>query len=318
VSVRGGKSAKRSDDKNARRGGTRTRREPAPIRGAVLGADVSHSRSPVIHEAAFRALGIQGNYLARSVSARGFRQVVAALAADGYRYVNVTIPHKGLAAALATTRSAAVRASGAANTLIFQARRATGARAKHKAGVRIRAENTDGPGLLAALGDLGGAPADGIAVIVGSGGAAAGAVEALTAVGARVRIVARRKRAALAMRARLPAPRQPRISVADWSPANLAAALADADILISAVPAAAWEASEARAGLEALRPSAVVLEMAYGAGTPLARAVEGRARRYADGLGMLVHQAAVAITLALGQEPPLAAMFAAVGVRSDE
>ena len=52
--------------------------------------------------------------------------------------------------------------------------------------------------------------------------------------------------------------------------------------------------------------------MAYGAETPLARAVRGRARRYADGLGMLVHQAAVAIKLALGQAPPLPPLFRSV------
>ena len=109
MSARGGQSAKRGGSNSAERGDEETVvGEPLAIRGAVLGADVSRSRSPVIHQAAFRALGIPGDYLARSVSARGFRQVVAALAADGYRYVNVTIPHKGLAAALATTRSAAV------------------------------------------------------------------------------------------------------------------------------------------------------------------------------------------------------------------
>jgi shikimate dehydrogenase len=273
------------------------------IRAAVLGADVSRSRSPAIHEAAFRALGIEGTYAARSVTARGFRRLVNTLAGDGYRYLNVTIPHKGLAADMATSQSAAVRASGAANTLIFTAG-------------RIRAENTDGPGLLAALRDLGAEPASAVAVVVGSGGAAAGAIEALTAIGARVRIVARRSRAALAMRARLPAPRQPRISVIDWNGAALSAALAGADIVVSAVPAAAWDAPQACAGLDALGPQAVVLEMAYGAGTPLARAVEGRVRCYADGLGMLVHQAAVAIKLALKKDPPLAAMFEAVSAAS--
>ena len=150
-----------------------------PVRAAVLGADVSRSRSPAIHEAAFRALGIEGSYVAHSVTARGFRRLVNALAGDGYRYLNVTIPHKGLAAEMATSQSAAVRRSGAANTLILGRG-------------RIRAENTDGPGLLAALRDLGAEPAGAVAVVVGSGGAAAGAIEALTAIGARVRIVARR------------------------------------------------------------------------------------------------------------------------------
>jgi shikimate 5-dehydrogenase len=82
-------------------------------------------------------------------------------------------------------------------------------------------------------------------------------------------------------------------------------------VLVSAVPAAAWNDPAAAAGLEALA-GAAVLEMAYGAGTPLAAAVRARTDRYADGLGMLVHQAAHAITLALGKSPPLPPLFDAV------
>ncbi len=283
------------------------------MKAAVLGADVSRSRSPAIHQAAFRGLGIEGTYGAISVTARGFSRLIASLARDGYRYVNVTIPHKHAAAALATSRSPAVRASGAANTLIFGGPTAR-AGATRGAGGRqpIRAENTDGPGLLAALRDLGAEPAGAVAVVVGAGGAASGAVEALTAAGARVRVVARRLAVARAMRARLPASRRARVSVLPWTARDLGAALAGAGMLISAVPAAAWDPREARAGLEALGRDAAVLEMAYGAGTPLARAVRGRVGRYADGLGMLVHQAAVAITLAVGQAPPLPPLFRAV------
>ena len=280
----------------------------APVHAAVLGADVSRSRSPDIHQAAFRALGIDGRYEAHSVSARGFRALVRALAREGCRYANVTIPHKNAAAAMATSQSAAVRASGAANTLIFGGATKRGARGP----LKIRAENTDGPGLLAALRDLGAETAGATAVVVGAGGAAAGAVEALTAAGASVRVVARRPAVGRAMRARLPARRRARISVVAWTPAALAKALVGAGIVISAVPAAAWDSPEACAGLEAIDPSAAVLEMAYGAQTPLARAVRGRARRYADGLGMLVHQAAVAIKLALGKEPPLPPLFRSV------
>jgi shikimate dehydrogenase len=269
------------------------------IRAAVLGADVSRSRSPDIHNAAYRALKLEGRYEAHSVTARGFRALVKSLAREGYRYVNVTIPHKNVAATMATSRSAAVRASGAANTLIFR-------------GKTIRAENTDGPGLLAALRDLQAEAAGATAVVVGAGGAAAGAVEALTAAGANVRVVARRPAVGRAMKTRLPARSRTRISVVAWDAAGLAGALAGASIVVSAVPAAAWDSPKACAGLEALDPSAAVLEMAYGPETPLARAVRGRARRYADGLGMLVHQAAVAITLALGKKPPLPALFRSV------
>jgi shikimate dehydrogenase len=269
------------------------------IRAAVLGADVSKSRSPVIHRAAFRALGIDGSYENLSVPASGFAPLVRRLARDGYRYVNVTIPHKLRAARLADRVSPEVRVSRAANTLIFER------------GGRIRADNTDGAGLIAALADLGVETRGAVIVMVGAGGAAAGALEALTRAGAYLWLLSRRLRAAQTLRARLPPAQQRRVMVAAWDE-HLEVALAGATALVSAVPAAAWEAPARRAGLVSLRGSAVVLEMAYGAPTPLARAVRSRVGRYADGLGMLVHQAARAVELALGEAPPVAPMFRAV------
>ena len=127
----------------------------------------------------------------------------------------------------------------------------------------------------------------------------------------RVRIVARRPAVARALRARLPANRRGTVAIATWNRAALTGALAGATALISAVPAAAWADAPARAGIESLAPDTAVLEMAYGATTPLARAVRATTARYADGLGMLVHQAARAIELALGDAPPLAPLFAA-------
>ena len=76
-------------------------------------------------------------------------------------------------------------------------------------------------------------------------------------------------------------------------------------MLVSAVPAAAWADAAAAAGLATLAGDAAVLEMAYGGETPLAVAARAHGARYADGLGMLVHQAAHAIALALGKPPPL-------------
>jgi len=271
------------------------------IRAAVLGVDVSKSRSPAIHNAAFRALGIDGEYVALSVEARRFRALVRQLRADGYRYLNVTIPHKIAAADLADRQGPEVRASGAANTLIFPKPRAP-----------VRAENTDGAGLIAALADLGATVAGQTIVMVGAGGAAAGALEALTRAGAQIRLIARRPAVARAVRRRLPQKQQALVTVAAWTSATLAEALEGADVLVSAVPAAAWAETDARGGLEALARGAAVLEMAYGAPTPLAAAVRRSARGYADGLGMLVHQAARAIELALGEKPPLGPLFRAV------
>jgi shikimate dehydrogenase len=267
----------------------------------VLGTDVSKSRSPAIHDAAFRALGVDGDYGAISVAPEQFGARVADLRAQGYRYLNVTIPHKAAAFALADRHGPEARVSGAANTLLFEADGG------------VRAENTDGAGLLAALADLGVAVGAGrVVVMAGAGGAAAGAVEALTRAGAEVRLLARRPDVATELRARLLDEQRARVTVTPWAGDGLARALAGAAGRVWAVPAAAWVDAATTAGLDALA-GAAVLEMAYGAETPLAVAVRGKAGRYADGLGMLVHQAAHAIALALGKSPPLAPLFAAVG-----
>ncbi|HVZ71599.1 MAG TPA: NAD(P)-dependent oxidoreductase [Polyangia bacterium] len=273
------------------------------IRGAVLGADVSRSRSPAIHTAAFRALGVRGTYEAVSVDAASFEARVAELRAQGYRYLNVTIPHKVAAAELADARGPEVRVSGAANTLLFEP-------AKPGRRARVRAENTDGVGLIAALADLGVTARGARIVMVGAGGAAAGAVEALSRAGARITVLARRPAAARELAARLPTRQRARVQPGRLTPKTLAAALGGATAVVSAVPAAAWD-DELLSGLRGLARETAVLEMAYGGVTPLAAAVRPRAPRYADGLGMLVHQAARAVELALGRTPPVAPLLRA-------
>ncbi|MBC8133354.1 MAG: hypothetical protein H7X95_10275 [Deltaproteobacteria bacterium] len=273
------------------------------IQAAVLGSDVSKSRSPAIHKAAYKALGISGTFTAISVDAAGFAALVDDLGRRGFHYVNVTIPHKAAAAALATTRSAMVRNCGAANTLIFE---------PGQPGV-IHAENTDGYGLLAALDDLGARAGGQDAALVGAGGAAAGALEALTAVGARVRIVARRIEAAQALVDQLPEQRRALARASGWADGGLGRALDGARMLVSSVPAAVWADPIAAADLAGIGRDTAVLEMAYGiaGGSALAQAVRGRVIRYADGLGMLVHQAARAIEVALGESPPLGPLLTA-------
>ena len=229
------------------------------------------------------------------MEARRSARWCAGCARTGYRYLNVTIPHKLAAARWPQRRGPEVRVSAAANTLLFQ-----------RGGVR--AENTDGAGLIAALGDLGVSPAGAVIVMAGAGGAAAGALEALTRAGASIRIVARRPAVARALRARLPADRRAQGRDRHLEPRRAGRRARGASALISAVPAAAWADARLRAGVDTLAPDTAVLEMAYGAPTPLAHAVRATTDRYADGLGMLVHQAARAIELALGdvrRSPPV-------------
>ncbi len=111
-----------------------------PLLG-VCGWPVAHSRSPAMHEAAFAAAGLEGwRYLKLPLPPQLFAETVRALPAAGFRGVNVTIPHKAAALALADGASDAAREIGAANTLTFES------------GGAIHAENTDAPGLIAALG----------------------------------------------------------------------------------------------------------------------------------------------------------------------
>jgi shikimate dehydrogenase len=141
------------------------------IRLGVCGWPVAHSRSPQMHRAALHAVGlVDWHYLRLPLPPELFAETVAALPAAGFRGVNVTIPHKQAALALADEASDAAREIGAANTLTFE-------------NGRIRADNTDAPGFLDALPEdvlLRGARA----LVLGAGGSARAVVWALRRAGA--------------------------------------------------------------------------------------------------------------------------------------
>lgn len=141
---------------------------------AVLGHPVSHSRSPAMQNAALEALGLGGewSYEAIDVEPSEFAARTRELPDHGFAGVNVTIPHKEAALALADDSSEAAEQIGAANTLSFQ-------------GGVIRADNTDASGLLTALPE----PVEGRpALVLGAGGSARAAVWALAGEGSPVSI----------------------------------------------------------------------------------------------------------------------------------
>ena len=140
----------------------------------VLGWPVSHSRSPQMHRAAFAELGLRGwSYQRLPAPPELFGEIVERLGAAGFVGANVTVPHKHAALILADSASATARAIGAANTLSFLP------------DGTIAAENTDAPGLLAAIAV---APAGRRAVVLGAGGTARAAVWALREAGAEVAV----------------------------------------------------------------------------------------------------------------------------------
>jgi shikimate dehydrogenase len=136
----------------------------------VLGWPVAHSRSPAIHNAALRSLGMDGwRYQRLPVPPRLFAETTRCLGRCGFVGANVTIPHKQAALGLAGRASDAARAIGAANTLAFAP------------DGTISAENTDAPGLIAALGR---SPRNMRALVLGAGGSARAAAWALREAGA--------------------------------------------------------------------------------------------------------------------------------------
>ena len=137
----------------------------------VAGAPVAHSLSPLIHNAWLEAAGIDGVYVAFTPPADGFAAFARGLAGGAIRGLNVTVPFKEVALDIATRASDRATRAGAANLLVFEP------------GGEIRADNTDGEGLIGALAAQapGWRPGAGPVVILGAGGAARGAAAALIA-----------------------------------------------------------------------------------------------------------------------------------------
>ena len=268
-----------------------------PLLLAVLGHPVAHSLSPVMHEAALAAVGWSGRYIACDVAPADLEAALGALRVLGFAGCNVTVPLKEAAARLATSRSAEVAQSGSANTLALDA--AGG----------VRADTTDGRGLLSALREEAGFEAAGRRVVVlGAGGAARGIVGALRAAGAREVTVANRT---LERARALEVAFGGGVRAAPLDARALEPALAAADLLVQAttvgmgtdalpLPASA---------LAALQRAAIVCDIVY---APPETALMRRARQaghvVVGGLGMLAWQAALAWEVWFERTGPVAVL----------
>ena len=268
-----------------------------PDRYAVVGNPIAHSKSPLIHAAFARQTGERLVYEALLAPRDGFAATVAAFRAAGGRGLNVTVPFKLEAFALADRRSARAEAAGAVNTLAFDED-------------GIFGDNTDGAGLVRDLVHNLACPLEGRRILLlGAGGAARGVVLPLLAAHPAVVTLANRTEAkahALVETFRAEAG-------ATALDAGGFAALAGRrfDVVINAT--AASLADQAPALPPALYAvGALAYDMMYGRGdTPfLAAARRDGAARLADGLGMLVEQAAESFLLWRGVRPATAPVLA--------
>jgi len=263
----------------------------------VIGDPVGHSLSPVIHNAAFRALDLDWVYVAFPVAAGAGATAVDAMRTLGLDGLNVTMPHKADVVGALDGLSATAETLGAVNTI-------------HRVGDALWGENTDGAGFVDALRhDEGFDPDNRKIVVVGAGGAARAVILALAHAGAADIAVINRTA----------------------SRAEAAAALAgaigrvgsehdvdEADLVVNATPAGmdGVLADFLTVDPHRLHPNQVVADLVYHPmRTPLLAAARERGAVAVTGLGMLIHQAAHAFRLWTGEDPPLEAMSAAALAR---
>jgi shikimate dehydrogenase len=242
-----------------------------------------------MQNAALADLGLaeQWSYEAIDVEPEHFETRVRSLPGSEFAGVNVTVPHKEAALRLADVAGTAAAAIGAANTLVFE-------------GSSIRAENTDAPGLLDAVGEVEpGSPA----LVLGAGGAARAALWALLGAGAEVSVWNRTAGRGEALVAEIG-------GAFDASPGA-----AGFDLIVNA-SAAGLGGGDGLAELPlepaGFRPGQTVVDMVYGdaPSSVLAAASEAGATTV-DGIEVLVRQGALALEIWTGRRPSLEVMRAA-------
>lgn len=259
-----------------------------PLAG-VIGQPVAHSRSPALHGHWLGRYGITGHYVPLHVTQADLAAVLHALPRMGFRGVNVTLPHKEAALALADVVTDRAALIGAANTLIF---RQDGT---------LHADNTDGYGFIASLRQQvpGWDAKAGPAAVLGAGGAARAIVVSLLDAGVPMLRISNRSRArAEALRHEFGG----RIEVHDWVHAG--DMLQGATTVVNATSLGMQGKSALNVPLQQLESDAVVSDLVY---TPLRTAfldaAEQRGCSVVDGLGMLLHQAVPGFERWFGQRP---------------
>jgi len=259
---------------------------------AVIGFPIKHSISPVIHNAAFRALDLDWVFTAFEV-APGRAAAAAEGARDlGLAGLSVTMPHKADVVRALDRLTPAAETLGAVNTVVRDGSR------------DLVGDNTDGAGFLDALReDEGFDPGGRRCLVVGAGGAARAVVLALAGAGAAEVIVANRTESRAEEAAAL-APSVARPGSTDEADG--------VELIVNATPQGMAGDLSLPVLAADLGVGQLVVDLVYHpAVTPLVAAARERGAAAANGLGMLIHQAAHAFRLWTSEDPPLEVMSAA-------
>lgn len=261
----------------------------------VIGDPVAHSLSPLLHNTAFAALGLDWVSVGFLVPAGQAAAALAGMRALGIAGLSVTMPHKDAAWALVDERTEAAQRLGAVNCVC-------------RRGARLVGENTDGEGLVESLAHGAGfSPAGARCVVIGAGGAARAVVLALAGAGAGEVVVVNRTAARAEAAAALAGP---------VGRVGTAADVPGAALVVQATPVG-LAGSAAEHQVPPVDPSVLgagqlAVDLVYHPRvTPWLAAAGERGARTLGGLGMLVHQAARQVEAWTGQAPPVHEMWRA-------
>ena len=261
----------------------------------VLGNPIQHSKSPLIHARFAVLTGQTLEYERLLTPLDGFAATLAHLVQSGARGCNVTVPFKFEAFQAASTHTDRAQLAQAANTLKLD-------------GNTIHADNTDGVGLVNDIQNNAGVSLAGRDVLlIGAGGAGAGALAPLLSAGPRRLVLANRTRAkadALVLRHTRHPSLQQALQKTELSTQDLQGIDGSFDVVINA-SASSLSGGGVPVDSRVLKPGALAYDMMYG---PAADGFMTWAREHGatprDGLGMLVEQAAEAFALWRGVRPP--------------
>jgi shikimate dehydrogenase len=255
----------------------------------IIGWPVSHSLSPALHGHWLEEYKIDGAMVPLAATREDFAAVIDGVRRAGFKGVNVTVPHKEAAFALAHKWHDSALQAGAANLLVFG-----------EAG--IEAHNTDTYGLTQSLGAVVGLNRKKV-VLLGAGGAARGAVLALAWLDATTihilnRHIARAQALAQALESIVPSKLLPG-ELGDW-----ATVAGDAALLVNSTSAGMAGNAPLDLDLSVLSKSAVVCDIVYNPlETKLLKDAAARGHKTIDGLDMLMHQAAPSFEAFFGVKP---------------
>jgi shikimate dehydrogenase len=261
------------------------------IKAGVVGWPIGHSLSPVLHGHWLNEYGIDGTYEKIAAKPEELSVVIADLQNRGYAGVNVTVPHKEAAYALANYHDEAAELAGAANLLIF-----------HEDG-KIEGRNTDAAGFEQSVRESVGPLEGKTAVLIGAGGATRGAVLALDKLGAAtVHVLARNREQANTLVS----------SMADKVGSALAPGdlkdwpriVRDADFVANTSSGGMTGKSLLEVDPTPIKYGTPVLDVVYSPiDTYLLKTARDQGSPAIDGLGMLMHQAAPSFEAFFGVRP---------------